>query len=133
MWSSPLGTQKGMFASAAAGAIAACSAVLLLGLAIHRPLARVPENVLKFVVGVLLSAFGVFWTGEALGVAWPGADLAVIALARVFLGAGCVTVVLKMLLLAGTVLALGCPVVLVLNTLRAARVRRQVDKGGDPI
>jgi uncharacterized membrane protein len=89
-----LGTEKGMFASAAAGAIAACSVVLLLGLAIHRPLARVPENALKFVVGVLLSAFGVFWTGEALGIAWPGADFAIIAFALVFLGTGCVTVFL---------------------------------------
>ncbi|MET4449192.1 putative membrane protein [Bradyrhizobium sp. GM2.2] len=89
-----LGTEKGMFASAAAGAIAACRVVLLLGLAIHRPLARVPENALKFVVGVLLSAFGVLWTGEALGIAWPGSDFAIIAFALVFLGAGCVTVVL---------------------------------------
>jgi len=89
-----LGTEKGMFASAAAGAIAACSAVLLLGLAIHRPLARVPENALKFVVGVLLSALGVCWMGEALGIAWPGADFAIIAFALVFLGAGCVTIIL---------------------------------------
>jgi uncharacterized membrane protein len=66
----------------------------LLGLAIHRPLARVPENAIKFAVGVLLSAFGVFWTGEALGIAWPGADFAIIAFALVFLGAGCVTIVL---------------------------------------
>jgi uncharacterized membrane protein len=83
-----------MFASAAAGAIAACSLVLLLGLAIHRPLARVPENALKFIVGVLLSAFGVFWTGEALGIPWPGSDFAIIAFALVFFGAGCVAVVL---------------------------------------
>jgi uncharacterized membrane protein len=89
-----LGTEKGMLASAAAGAIAACSVVLLLGLAIHRPLARVPENAIKFAVGVLLSAFGVFWTAEALGIAWPGADFAIIAFALVFLGAGCVTIVL---------------------------------------
>ena len=51
----------------------------------HRPLAQVPENTLKFVVGIMLSAFGVFWTGEGLGVDWPGADLAIIAFAVLFL------------------------------------------------
>ncbi|WP_426420222.1 COG4280 domain-containing protein [Bradyrhizobium genosp. A] len=82
-----LGAERGML-SAVAGAGVACITVLLLGLAIHRPLAKVPENALKFVVGVLLSAFGVFWTGEGLGIAWPGADLAIIAFAVVFLGTG---------------------------------------------
>jgi uncharacterized membrane protein len=56
--------------------------VAALGLALHRPLARVPENTLKFVVGVLLSAFGTFWVGEGAGLGWPGpaaanADLAI--------------------------------------------------------
>jgi uncharacterized membrane protein len=46
----------------------------------RRPLARVPENSLKFAVGVLLSAFGVFWLGEGLGYAWPGRDLALLGL-----------------------------------------------------
>jgi len=45
----------------------------------------VPENTLKFAVGVMLSAFGVFWTGEGLGVAWPGADLAIAGFAALFL------------------------------------------------
>lgn len=86
-----LGAERGML-SAAVGAGVACIAVLLLGLAIHRPLARVPENALKFVVGVLLSTFGVFWTGEGLGIAWPGADLAIIVFAAVFLGTGCAAI-----------------------------------------
>jgi uncharacterized membrane protein len=51
-------------------------------------LARVPENTLKFAVGVMLSAFGIFWTGEGLGVAWPGEDLAIVAFAALFLAAG---------------------------------------------
>jgi uncharacterized membrane protein len=51
-------------------------------------LSRVPENTLKFGVGVMLSAFGVFWTGEGLGVAWPGEDLALLLFAVLFLGAG---------------------------------------------
>jgi uncharacterized membrane protein len=52
---------------------------------VRKPLARVPENTLKFAVGVMLSAFGVFWTGEALRVDWPGGDLALFALAGIFL------------------------------------------------
>ncbi len=57
---------------AALGAAIACALVLAAGAIVHRPLARVPENALKFGVGVMLSAFGVFWTGEGLGIAWPG-------------------------------------------------------------
>jgi len=44
-----------------------------------------PENTLKFAVGVMLSAFGIFWTGEGLGVPWPGEDLAILAFAALFL------------------------------------------------
>jgi uncharacterized membrane protein len=54
-------------------------------LIVHRPLARVPENTLKFAVGIMLSAFGVFWTGEGLGVPWPGEDLAIVVFAAIFL------------------------------------------------
>ncbi|TIV97670.1 MAG: hypothetical protein E5V85_14030, partial [Mesorhizobium sp.] len=53
---------------------------MLIGLAVHRPLARVPENALKFVVGLMLTSFGVFWTGEGLGAEWPGEDLALLAI-----------------------------------------------------
>jgi uncharacterized membrane protein len=62
--------------------------VAAIGLVVHRPLARVPENTLKFAVGVILSAFGIFWTGEGLGIAWPGEDLAILAFALLFLAAG---------------------------------------------
>ena len=44
-----------------------------------------PENALKFGVGVMLSAFGVFWTGEGLGIAWPGHDGAIVAFIGIFL------------------------------------------------
>jgi uncharacterized membrane protein len=54
--------------------------VMLIGLAVHRPLARVPENALKFVVGLMLTSFGIFWTGEGIGADWPGADLALFAI-----------------------------------------------------
>jgi uncharacterized membrane protein len=73
--------------AASAGALAACVLVAGAGLAVHRPLARVSENTLKFAVGVMLAAFGVFWTGEGLGVAWPGADLAIMLFAALFLAA----------------------------------------------
>ena len=65
-----------------------------MGFVAQRPLARVPENTLKFAVGVMLAAFGIFWTGEGLGVAWLGADLAIIAFAALFLAVGCAAVVL---------------------------------------
>ena len=85
---------RGLLIPASAGALAACLLVAGAGFAVHRPLARVPENTLKFAVGVMLSAFGVFWTGEGLGVAWPGADLAIVAFAALFLAVGLAAVVL---------------------------------------
>ncbi len=78
--------------AASAGALAACLLIAGAGLVVHRPLARVPENTLKFAVGVMLAAFGIFWTGEGLGVAWPGADLAIVAFASLFLTVGVVAV-----------------------------------------
>jgi uncharacterized membrane protein len=76
---------RGSLVPVSAAAFAACALVALAGLVVHRPLARVPENTLKFAVGVLLSAFGLFWTGEGLGVAWPGDDLAILAFIALFL------------------------------------------------
>ena len=69
-------------------ALTACLLIATIGLLIHRPLARVPENVLKFAVGVMLTAFGLFWTGEGLGVPWPGSDLSILAFIAVFLMTG---------------------------------------------
>jgi Ca2+/H+ antiporter, TMEM165/GDT1 family len=80
----------GLLIPASAGALAACLLVAGVGFVVHRPLARIPENTLKFAVGVMLSAFGMFWTGEGLGVAWPGADLAIAAFAALFLALGLV-------------------------------------------
>jgi len=85
-----VGAGRGLMVPAGLGALAACAVVLLTGAIIHRPLSRVPENALKFGVGVMLSAFGVFWTGEGLGIAWPGQDLALLLFAALFLGAGLV-------------------------------------------
>ena len=83
-----VGAGRGLLIPAAFGALAACALVLAAGIIIHRPLSRVPENTLKFGVGVMLSAFGVFWTGEGLGIAWPGQDLALLLFAALFLAAG---------------------------------------------
>ena len=83
-----VGAGRGLLMPASLGALAACALVLAAGVIIHRPLSRVPENTLKFGVGVMLSAFGVFWTGEGLGVAWPGQDLALLLFAALFLAAG---------------------------------------------
>jgi uncharacterized membrane protein len=70
-----VGTAHGLTVCASLGALAALVAVTTIGFAVHRPLSRVPENVLKFVVGLMLTTFGIFWTGEGLGAEWPGADL----------------------------------------------------------
>jgi uncharacterized membrane protein len=83
-----VGAGRGLLVPASLGALAACALVLAIGAVVHRPLSRVPENTLKFGVGVMLSAFGVFWTGEGLGIAWPGQDLALFLFAALFLGAG---------------------------------------------
>ena len=83
-----VGGARGHLPAASLGAAAAFLIVLAVGLVVHRPLARVPENSLKFGVGVMLSAFGVYWAGEGLGIAWPGGDLACIVFAALFLATG---------------------------------------------
>jgi uncharacterized membrane protein len=85
---------RGALVQVSAAAFAACALVALAGLVVHRPLARAPENTLKFAVGVLLSAFGLFWTGEGLGVAWPGDDLAILGFIALFLVTGLAAVAL---------------------------------------
>jgi len=75
----------GMLVPAILGAAAAGALVVIVGIIVRKPLARVPENTLKFSVGVLLSAFGVFWIGEGLRFPWIGEDLALIGLIAGFL------------------------------------------------
>ena len=64
----------GMMWPAALGALVAIVAVVLLGVFVHKPLSRVPENTLKFIVAVMLCAFGTFWVGEGIGLNWPLGD-----------------------------------------------------------
>jgi len=87
-----VGAAGGLLVPASLGALAACALVVIVGCAVHRPLARIPENTLKFAVGVLLSAFGVFWAGEGLGFHWPGDDLAILGIAAFFLAAAAAAV-----------------------------------------
>jgi uncharacterized membrane protein len=70
---------------AASGALVAVLAVLLLGLALRRPASRVPENAMKFAVGIMLVSFGTFWAGEGLGIAWWRADLSILVLVAGYL------------------------------------------------
>jgi uncharacterized membrane protein len=65
---------------AAVAAAAAVVLVVLAGAAVHAPLARVPENTLKFLVGVMLTSFGTFWGAEGAGAHWPGGDASLLGL-----------------------------------------------------
>jgi uncharacterized membrane protein len=64
---------------------AGCAVVLITvaGLAVKAPLARVPENTLKFVVGIMLTSFGVFWGSEGADARWPGSDAALLVIVPV--------------------------------------------------
>jgi uncharacterized membrane protein len=61
-------------------AVAALIVVVIVGAIVHRPLTRVPENTLKFAVGVMLTSFGTFWGSEGAGASWPGGDAALLVL-----------------------------------------------------
>lgn len=63
---------------AAVAALAAVLAVTVAGIAVRAPLARVPENTMKFVVGIMLTSFGIFWGAEGAGAQWPDADAALL-------------------------------------------------------
>jgi uncharacterized membrane protein len=89
-----VGAGRGLIVAASVGAVAACMLVAAIGIVVHRPLARVPENALKFSVGVILSAFGIFWTGEGLNLSWPGGDLAIPAFAALILTVALLTAAL---------------------------------------
>jgi uncharacterized membrane protein len=65
---------------AAGAAGVAVALVILAGVAARAPLARVPENTMKFAVGVMLTSFGMFWGAEGAGAHWPGGDAALLAI-----------------------------------------------------
>jgi uncharacterized membrane protein len=74
------GTSAGNIGASALGAVVACLAVAAVGVIVHRPLSRVPENGLKYIVGIMLISFGTFWAGEGIGIEWPTGDLTLILL-----------------------------------------------------
>jgi uncharacterized membrane protein len=78
---------KDTLVPAAIGAIGACVAVAVAAALLNRPLSRVPENTLKYVVGIMVAAFGLFWFGEGIGVHWPYGDATILALMAVLLAA----------------------------------------------
>ena len=74
------GTNQHDVPLAAVAAVAAVVVVAAAGVAVRAPLARVPENTMKFVVGVMLTSFGMFWGAEGAGARWPGSDAALLVL-----------------------------------------------------
>jgi uncharacterized membrane protein len=72
------GSAQGRLGLAAAGAAAALALVVVAGVLARGPLERVPENTIKFAVGLLLTSFGCFWGAEGAGVHWPGAELSLL-------------------------------------------------------
>jgi uncharacterized membrane protein len=73
---------------AAASAAVAVALVVIAGFAARAPLARVPENSMKFGVGVMLTSFGMFWGAEGAGASWPGGDAALLVIIPATLAAG---------------------------------------------
>ncbi|MEO6835354.1 MAG: hypothetical protein ABI231_05535 [Candidatus Tumulicola sp.] len=69
------------------GAAIALVAVTIASVALHKPFARVPENAMKALVGVMLFALGTFWTGEALGIVWWAGDATLLAIAGAYAAA----------------------------------------------
>lgn len=79
-----IGASTGQLGIAAGAALAAVVIVGAIGAILRHPLSRVPENAVKFVVGILLTTFGTFWVGEGIGLHWVGDDLALLWLLAVY-------------------------------------------------
>jgi uncharacterized membrane protein len=78
------GSAQGQLGLAALGAAAAVVVVVAAGVIAHGPLARVPENTIKFAVGLLLTSFGCFWAAEGAGVEWPADEASLLAVIAFF-------------------------------------------------
>ena len=78
------GASAGQIGPAALGAAVAGVLVLIVGVAVHRPLSNVPENGLKFAVGLMLTTFGTFWAGEGIGISWAWSDATLLVLFAVY-------------------------------------------------
>jgi uncharacterized membrane protein len=74
------GSNQGNIPLAVVAAAAACVAVVAVGVLVKAPLTRVPENTLKYAVGLMLFSFGTFWGAEGAGAKWPGSDAAILVI-----------------------------------------------------
>ena len=77
------GSAQNRLGLATAAALSAVAVVIVVGAFVRGPLERVPENSIKFAVGLLLSSFGIFWGAEGAGVSWPGSDFAILVILAV--------------------------------------------------
>jgi uncharacterized membrane protein len=78
------GAAHGDYGLAIGAALAALVAVVVVGAFVHGPLSRVPENAMKFTVGLMLTAFGTFWGAEGAGASWPGGEVALLGLLAIY-------------------------------------------------
>jgi uncharacterized membrane protein len=78
------GAAHNAYPLAIVSALAAVIIVAVVGVIVHRPLSRVPENTMKFVVGIMLTTFGTFWGAEGAGANWPGGDLWILVLIALY-------------------------------------------------
>lgn len=78
--------KAGGFLAASLGALLAAIVVTLAGFIAKKPLTKIPENTLKYAVGIMIASFGTFWAGEGLGVTWLFGDLSILILAALYLG-----------------------------------------------
>jgi uncharacterized membrane protein len=86
------GSAEGHLGLAVTGAALALVLVLVAGLLARGPLSRVPENTIKFAVGLLLTSFGCFWAAEGAGVDWPGDEVSLLGVLAFFGGVSFVLV-----------------------------------------
>jgi uncharacterized membrane protein len=89
-----VGGTSGGLPIAVAGGLLAMIAVAVLGLVVRKPLAKVPENTLKYAVGIILTSLGTFWAAEGMGATWPLDFVSVLGIAAVYFGASRVAVML---------------------------------------
>jgi uncharacterized membrane protein len=89
-----IGGTSGSLHIAVAGGLLAMIVIAVLGVIVRKPLARVPENTLKYAVGIILSSLGTFWAAEGMGASWPLDFVSVFGIAAIYLGASRIAITL---------------------------------------
>lgn len=74
------GVNQGSISLASIAALMAVVTIAVVGMKVRRPLSRIPENTIKFIVGSMLTSFGIFWGAEGAGIRWPGTDTALLVI-----------------------------------------------------